>query len=110
MYRRVFNLAQKVSHIMDESIAQAGPEKILRDLWMAKAAQSLVAGVEPDVFMHIARGGRSLEEIARASRASLGGMRPLLDALTATGHLNGKSDWRGLEPAAAHTCDEVRTI
>jgi ubiquinone/menaquinone biosynthesis C-methylase UbiE len=80
---------------------QIGPEKIIQDLWLAKATQALVAGVELDVFTHINAGKLTLKEITRASEASERGMRPLLDALVAIGYLNKKGDRYGLEPAAA---------
>ncbi len=85
---------------MNQSI-ETGPEKIIQDLWMAKATQALVAGVELDLFTQIHAGKRTLEEIARACRASKRGMRPLLDSLTAIGYLNKKSDRYDLEPVAA---------
>lgn len=86
---------------MNQSMPQTGPEKIIQDLWMAKATQALVAGVELDIFTHINAGKRTLREIARAARSSERGMRPLLDALTAIGYLNKKGDRYNLEPVAA---------
>ncbi|MEW6208068.1 MAG: methyltransferase [Acidobacteriota bacterium] len=81
--------------------SMTGPEKIIQDLWMARATQSLVAGVELDVFTHINEGKRSVKEIARACDASERGMRPLLDALASLGYLSKKGDQYRLEPVAA---------
>jgi ubiquinone/menaquinone biosynthesis C-methylase UbiE len=74
------------------------PQRILEDIWSARNALALVAGVELDLFGHIAAGKRNAKQIARAAGASERGTERLLDALVALGYLNKKSDGYGLEP------------
>lgn len=77
---------------------KVSPERILSDLWRAKAVQALVAGVELGVFTHIANGKKTAKEIAKAAKASARGTEVLLDALVAIEYLNKKRDKYGLEP------------
>src|SRR5689334_5358963 len=76
------------------------PERILQDLWAARNAQVLVAGVELDLFTHIAAGNHSAKLIARASKASERAVTRLLDALVALGYLNKKNGDYELEPVS----------
>jgi len=76
------------------------PQQITEDLWGAWRTQALVAGIELGVFTHISEGKRTAKEIAKASRAALRGMQPLLDALVAIGYLNRKGERYGLEPVS----------
>jgi ubiquinone/menaquinone biosynthesis C-methylase UbiE len=76
------------------------PEQIIEDLWAARHAQVLVAGVELEVFTHIAQGKRTAKEIARASRAAPRPVERLLNALVGIGYLNKKGERYGLEPVA----------
>jgi len=78
--------------------SQVSPERIMNDLWRARGVQALVAGVELDIFTHIANGAKTAKEIAKASKASLRGIGALLDALVAMEYLNKKGDRYGLEP------------
>jgi ubiquinone/menaquinone biosynthesis C-methylase UbiE len=76
------------------------PEKIVSDLWQARATQALVAGVELDLFSHVAAGKETPAEIAKAARASLRGTALLLNALVGLGYLNKRGGRYGLEPVA----------
>ena len=76
------------------------PQKIIEDLWAARATQALVAGIELDVFTHISAGKHTVKEIARAAKASDDGMERLLDALAGLGYLNKKKNRYGLKPIA----------
>jgi ubiquinone/menaquinone biosynthesis C-methylase UbiE len=80
--------------------AEVSPQRILQDLWMARGAQAIVAGVELDVFTHIAEGKRTAKEIAHAAGATERGTEHLLDALVGLGYLNKRSTKYGLEPVA----------
>ncbi|HXG93426.1 MAG TPA: methyltransferase [Blastocatellia bacterium] len=76
--------------------AEVTPQQIINDLWQARGAQALVAGVELKVFDHIAAGKRSAKEIARAAEASERGTERLLDALVGMGYLSKKNNRYGL--------------
>ncbi len=76
------------------------PQPIMEDLWAAWRTQALIAGVELDVFTHIAAGKRTAKEIARAAKASENGVTRLLDALVGMGYLTRKGDKYGLSPVA----------
>jgi ubiquinone/menaquinone biosynthesis C-methylase UbiE len=83
---------------MDQS--NVTPQLIIQNLWAAREAQVLVAGVELDLFTHIAEGKRTSKEIARAAQASENGVRRLLDALVGIGYLSKKGDKYGLAPVS----------
>lgn len=76
------------------------PQQIVDDLWGAWKTQTLIAGIELEVFTHVAAGKRTAKEIARAAKASLRGMERLLDALVGLGYLTKKGDKYGLHPVA----------
>jgi 3-hydroxy-5-methyl-1-naphthoate 3-O-methyltransferase len=78
------------------------PEQIISNLWAARAAQVLVAGVELEVFTHINSGKRTAKEVARAAKANARATEHLLDALTGLGYLTKKNGDYGLEPVAEH--------
>ena len=80
--------------------AEVTPHQIIQDLWAARGAQALVAGVELDVFTSIAGGKRTAKEIASAARATERGTEHLLDALVGLGYLNKRGSKYGLEPVA----------
>ena len=63
------------------------PERIIEDLWAGWRAQTLVAGIELDLFTHIAEGRLTAKEIASSVSASEHGTRRLLDALVGLGYL-----------------------
>jgi 3-hydroxy-5-methyl-1-naphthoate 3-O-methyltransferase len=77
------------------------PAMLMEDLTGAWRARSLVAGVELNVFSHIAAGKRTVKEIAEAAGASPRGMSSLLDALTAIGYLRKTGSRYGLQPVSA---------
>jgi ubiquinone/menaquinone biosynthesis C-methylase UbiE len=74
---------------------------VMEDLTGAWRARSLVAGVELNVFSHIAAGKRTVKEIAEAAGASPRGMSSLLDALTAIGYLRKTGSRYGLQLVSA---------
>src|SRR5215210_3687964 len=76
------------------------PQRIINDLWSARSTLVLVAGVELNVFDHIAAGKRTAKEIARASKANAHAMERLLDALAALGYITKKGDKFSLDPVA----------
>src|SRR5215210_4087647 len=73
------------------------PQRIINDLWSARSTLVLVAGVELNVFDHIAAGNRTAKEIARAAQANAQAMGRLLDSLAALGYVNKKGDKYGLD-------------
>ena len=77
-----------------------GYQQISEDLWGGWRAQTLVAGVELDLFTHIAAGKRNVREIADAAQASERGVVRLLDALAGLGYLQKKRTQYLLEPVA----------
>jgi ubiquinone/menaquinone biosynthesis C-methylase UbiE len=79
---------------------QVTPQQIIQDLWAARGAQALVAGVELDVFSRIAEGKRTAREIARTASATARGTEHLLDALVGLGYLNKRGNQYGLGPVA----------
>ena len=76
------------------------PQQIINDLWAARAAQALVAGVELDVFTHINSGKRTAKDVARAAKSNARATEHLLDALTGLGYLSKKNGNYKLEPVA----------
>lgn len=77
------------------------PAMVMEDLTGAWRARTLVAGVELDVFRHIAAGKRTANEIAEAAGAPPRGITRLLDALTALGYLRKTGSRYGLQPVSA---------
>lgn len=78
----------------------ASPALVMADLTGAWRSRTLAAGVELDVFAHIAARKTAAKEIADAAGASLRGMTALLDALTSMGYLRKRGGRYGLEPVA----------
>jgi ubiquinone/menaquinone biosynthesis C-methylase UbiE len=74
------------------------PQRIIEDLWAGWRAQALVAGIELDLFTHIAAGEHTVQEIASSVSASEHGTQRLLDTLVALGYLNKEGNRYGLEP------------
>jgi ubiquinone/menaquinone biosynthesis C-methylase UbiE len=85
---------------MSTTESNVTPQQIITDLWAARAAQALVAGVELEVFTHVDSGKRTAKEIARAAKSNARATEHLLDALTGLGYLNKKNGNYGLEPVA----------
>jgi 2-polyprenyl-3-methyl-5-hydroxy-6-metoxy-1,4-benzoquinol methylase len=77
------------------------PAPIMQDLTGAWRSRTLVAGVELEVFRHVATGKRTVKEIAEAAGASTRGMASLLDALTAIGYLRKSGGSYALPPISA---------
>jgi ubiquinone/menaquinone biosynthesis C-methylase UbiE len=71
------------------------------DLWAGWRSQTLLAGIELEVFSHIAEKKRTVKEIVATSGAPERGMANLLDGLTALGYLRKAGDKYSLEPIAA---------
>ncbi len=76
------------------------PQQIMDDFWGAWKTQTLIAGIELDLFTHIAEGNRTPREIARAAKASERGTPRLLDALVGLGYLNKKGNRYRLKPVS----------
>jgi ubiquinone/menaquinone biosynthesis C-methylase UbiE len=72
------------------------PQQIVDDLWAAWRTQALIAGIELDVFTHVACGKRTAKDIARAAKSSQRGVERLLDALVGLGYLTKKGNLYGL--------------
>jgi len=81
--------------------ASLSPAAIMDDLTGAWRSRAVVAGIELNVFDHIAKGKRTAKEVADAAGASPRGVASLLDALTAIGHLRKSGSRYGLQPASA---------
>ena len=74
------------------------PSVFMEDLTGAWRSRALVTAIELDVFSHIAKGKRTVQEVAEAAGASARGMACLLDALTAIGYLRKTGIRYGLQP------------
>jgi ubiquinone/menaquinone biosynthesis C-methylase UbiE len=81
--------------------AITSPSAIMGDLLGVWRTQALLAGVESDVFSHIAAGKRTVKEIADVAGASQRGMANLLDALAAMNYLRKSGNRYSLQPVAA---------
>ncbi len=68
-------------------------------------SQAMFAGIDLDVFTHIAAGRRTAKEVAEAAGASLRGTTNLLDALAGMGHLQKKGSRYALSPTASAFLD-----
>lgn len=80
--------------------AEPTPRAILDDLWAARGAWVLIAGLDLDVFTIIHSGKRTPPQIARAAGASVPAMTRLLDALTGMEYLTKKGNRYGLAPVS----------
>src|SRR5882762_1537174 len=81
--------------------AALSPAVIMEDLTGACRSRTLAAGVELDVFSHIAEGKRTAKDVAGAAGASPRGMAHILDALTGIGYLRKTGSSYGLRPVSA---------
>lgn len=81
--------------------ASLSPAAIMEDLMGVWRARALAAGVELNVFGHMAKGKQTAKDIARATGASPRGTANLLDALTAIGYLRKSGSRYGLQPISA---------
>ena len=66
---------------------RVSPEKILDMNWDYAKTSALAAGVELDVFTHIASGKKTVNQISKAAKSSRRGMEMLLNALAGLGLL-----------------------
>src|ERR1700730_13011854 len=80
---------------------QLSPASIVEDLLGVWRSRTLVAAVELDVFSHLAKGKRTVKDIAEAAGASPRGVARLLDALAAIGYLRKADSRYGLHPLSA---------
>src|SRR5262249_55715775 len=85
---------------MKKSRAQVTPMKFVSDLWSARAALTIVAAVELDVFTAIAEGNKTAAAVAKAIKASKRGIEGLLDALVALGYLTKRGEQFSLAPVS----------
>src|SRR5262249_14600333 len=76
------------------------PMKIMDDLWAARISLTLIEAVELDIFTAIAKGNKTLEDIAKAISAPKRRLERLLDALVGMGYLTRRSNQFGLTPIA----------
>jgi ubiquinone/menaquinone biosynthesis C-methylase UbiE/predicted transcriptional regulator len=76
------------------------PQQIIEHLWAARATQALIAGVDLDIFTHIAEGKRTPRKIARAAGANERATERLLNALVALGYLNKNGNNYSLTPVS----------
>ena len=81
--------------------ASLSPAVIMEDLTGTWRSRALIAGVDLDIFSHIAKGKRTVKEIAEAAGASPRGMTYLLDALTAIHYLRKTGSRYSLSPVSA---------
>ena len=85
---------------INEHKGEINPGKIFETCFAFAPSRILVAGVDLDVFTHIANGNRTAKEIANAANANIRGMEILLNSLVALNFLtkslncdnNGKYD------------------
>jgi ubiquinone/menaquinone biosynthesis C-methylase UbiE len=85
---------------MTEPSSPITPQQIIDHLWAARSAMALAAGIEHEVFTHVANGKRTAAEIAKAAKANKRGVEHLLDALVALQYLTKKGDKYGLTPVS----------
>jgi 3-hydroxy-5-methyl-1-naphthoate 3-O-methyltransferase len=85
---------------MAEDSTPITPQQIIDHLWAARSAMALAAGIEHEVFTHVANGKQTAEEIAKAAKASKRGVEHLLDALVALDYLTKKGEKYGLTPVS----------
>ncbi len=85
----------------DTTITEVTPNRISEIGWAFTQTRVLVAGVQLGVFDHIASGSHNAEQIAAQAKASLRGMRMLLDALAALGLLVKEGSSYRLSPESA---------
>ena len=81
--------------------AALSPAAIMQEIMGVWRARAIVAAIELKIFDHIAKGKRTVKEVAGAAGASPRGTANLLDALTAMGHLRKSGNRYNLTPASA---------
>jgi ubiquinone/menaquinone biosynthesis C-methylase UbiE len=86
---------------MSSNQQAVSPQKFMDDLWAARNAMVLSTGVELEIFTHISKGKKNLQQLAESTGADRRGLRMLLDSLVAIGYLNKNGDEYGLEPISA---------
>src|SRR5262249_47044357 len=85
---------------MKKSSAQVTPMKFVSDLWSARAALTVMAAVELDVFTAIAEGNKTAAAVAKAIKASKRGVERLLDALAGLGYVTKRGQQIALTPVS----------
>ena len=81
--------------------SQLTPDPLMQMAFSFAPARVLSAGVQLQVFSHVAAGHTTPADIARAAAADERGMRMLLDALAALGLLTKDGERYGLTPLSA---------
>lgn len=84
-----------------ESVQAPNPAVIFDNVNAYQRTAALKAAVELDVFTAIASGNHTADAIARATKASLRGVRILCDYLVITGFLSKSGDQYSLTPDSA---------
>jgi SAM-dependent methyltransferase len=77
------------------------PEPIMNEFLAGWRYQAMLAGIDLDVFTHIAAGKRTAKEVAETAGASLRGITNLLDALVGMRHLQKNGSRYTLSPVAS---------
>ena len=78
------------------------PEKILDMHWAYAKTSVLAAGVELEVFTHIASGKKTVDQVSKAAKSSRRGMEMLLNALAGLGLLaKDKAGFFNLSPESS---------
>jgi hypothetical protein len=80
---------------MKKSSEPVTPMKIINDLWAARVSLALIAAIDLDLFTAIARGKKTVADLAKALDAPKRGVERLIDALAGMGYLTkkGVSAW-----------------
>lgn len=85
----------------DPAASAPDPAAIMEAHTTFFASRALTAGVRLNVFTQMARGSRTVSEIARATESSERGIRMLLEALASLGWIARRGDAFELNPTAA---------
>jgi 2-polyprenyl-3-methyl-5-hydroxy-6-metoxy-1,4-benzoquinol methylase len=81
------------------------PQTIMDEFLTGWRTQAMFAGIDLDIFTHIAAGKRTAKDVAEAAGASLRGITNLLDALAGMGHLQKNGSRYALSPVASAFLD-----
>ena len=76
------------------------PDRIMQHTFGYIVSQALAAGVQLDLFTHIAQGAATVAELARRAAASERGVFRLVGALSALGYITQEQGQLGLAPDA----------
>jgi 3-hydroxy-5-methyl-1-naphthoate 3-O-methyltransferase len=80
--------------------ARVTPLKLIDDLWAARMALALIAGVDLDVFTTVSKGNKTVSEISKSLSVSSRALERLLDSLACMGYLTKRGTRYGLTPVS----------